>query len=156
MRCIRALVSCGSDSLYSTFNKVLNQKYNRETEVCFMSQPWSALPQVLAADVAGRWPGIFVDGVPSWLTESGAITPELLAAAIASSPFLAKPWSGNPMRCVNCCPRAASVSPPPSPICNSAGRNIWRTLVTSRACIRLCDVFAGKPSFASSDRKSVV
>ena len=61
-----------------------------------MSQPWSALPQVLAADVAGRWPGIFADGVPSWLTESGAITAELLAAAIASSPFLAQTLERQP------------------------------------------------------------
>ncbi|HEV8078230.1 MAG TPA: hypothetical protein VGP45_07570, partial [Marinobacter sp.] len=61
-----------------------------------MSQPWSSLPQVLAADVAERWPSIFADGVPSWLTESGAITTELLAAAIASSPFLGQTLQRQP------------------------------------------------------------
>ena len=55
-----------------------------------MSEPWDGLPQILAADVAGRWPGIFPDGVPDWLTTSKAISAEQLAKAMACSPFLAQ------------------------------------------------------------------
>ena len=61
-----------------------------------MSEPWNGLPQVLAADVASRWPSIFPDGVPAWLAGPAAIRVEQLAKAMACSPFLAQTLERHP------------------------------------------------------------
>lgn len=61
-----------------------------------MSKPWSHLPKLLAEDVATRWPSIFPDGPPSWLTDDAGITPITVADAFARSVFLRRTLEHQP------------------------------------------------------------
>ncbi len=53
-----------------------------------MSEPWRALPQPLADEVAGVWSSVFPDGVPGFLSEAGGVSEADAAQAIARSIFL--------------------------------------------------------------------
>lgn len=53
-----------------------------------MSEPWAALPEVLADEVAGAWSNVFPDGEPEWLSASTGLAPEDVAQAMARSVFL--------------------------------------------------------------------
>ncbi|WP_417516564.1 bifunctional [glutamate--ammonia ligase]-adenylyl-L-tyrosine phosphorylase/[glutamate--ammonia-ligase] adenylyltransferase [Marinobacter sp.] len=53
-----------------------------------MSEPWSCLPLPLADDVAAGWAPVFPEGVPGWLLEDASISAEIIAQAMARSPFL--------------------------------------------------------------------
>ncbi|TGN38528.1 bifunctional [glutamate--ammonia ligase]-adenylyl-L-tyrosine phosphorylase/[glutamate--ammonia-ligase] adenylyltransferase [Marinobacter confluentis] len=53
-----------------------------------MSEPWRALPQPLAQEVAGIWPSVFPTGVPEFLSADGGVSERDAAQAIARSIFL--------------------------------------------------------------------
>ncbi|MCK7544786.1 bifunctional [glutamate--ammonia ligase]-adenylyl-L-tyrosine phosphorylase/[glutamate--ammonia-ligase] adenylyltransferase [Marinobacter bryozoorum] len=52
-----------------------------------MSEPWSSLPEPLAAEVAAAWEHVFPDGFPAWLGDSGVGEADV-AGAVARSLFL--------------------------------------------------------------------
>jgi [glutamine synthetase] adenylyltransferase / [glutamine synthetase]-adenylyl-L-tyrosine phosphorylase len=63
-----------------------------------MSEPWRALPQPLAEEVAGIWSSVFADGVPAFLTEKGGISEADAAQALARSVFLRRTIEAHPER----------------------------------------------------------
>jgi len=52
-----------------------------------MSEPWSSLPEPLAAEVAEAWGHVFPDGFPAWLSNAGLDEADV-AGALGRSPFL--------------------------------------------------------------------
>ncbi|SET36586.1 glutamate-ammonia-ligase adenylyltransferase [Marinobacter segnicrescens] len=52
-----------------------------------MSEPWSSLPEPLAAEVAEVWRHVFPEGFPAWLGNAGLDEADV-AGALARSPFL--------------------------------------------------------------------
>jgi glutamate-ammonia-ligase adenylyltransferase len=62
-----------------------------------MSEPWRALPQPLAEEVAGIWPSVFPEGVPDYLSGAGVSEADA-AQGIARSIFLRRTLEAHPER----------------------------------------------------------
>lgn len=60
-----------------------------------MSEPWKALPVVLAEEVCGAWSSVFPDGMPEWLL-AGDVPEQDVARAVAVSPFLSQTLERHP------------------------------------------------------------
>ncbi|AZT82804.1 bifunctional [glutamate--ammonia ligase]-adenylyl-L-tyrosine phosphorylase/[glutamate--ammonia-ligase] adenylyltransferase [Marinobacter sp. NP-4(2019)] len=61
-----------------------------------MSEPWSALPKVLADDVAADWSSVIGDRHPSWMTKSAGLSEDDIAHAMARSVFLKQTLERHP------------------------------------------------------------
>ena len=63
-----------------------------------MSEPWRALPEQLADEVARAWPSVFPKGTPGFLTEAGGVSEADLAQAMGRSLFLRRTLEAHPQR----------------------------------------------------------
>ncbi|MFL1466421.1 bifunctional [glutamate--ammonia ligase]-adenylyl-L-tyrosine phosphorylase/[glutamate--ammonia-ligase] adenylyltransferase [Marinobacter sp. HN1S83] len=61
-----------------------------------MSEPWSALPKVLADDVAAGWSSVTGDEHRSWMTASAGLSEDDVANAMARSVFLKQTLERHP------------------------------------------------------------
>ena len=61
-----------------------------------MSEPWSCLPLTLADEVAGNWASVFPEGLPGWLLNDAQVSAEVVAQAMARSPFLRQTLERHP------------------------------------------------------------
>ncbi|MFL1454334.1 bifunctional [glutamate--ammonia ligase]-adenylyl-L-tyrosine phosphorylase/[glutamate--ammonia-ligase] adenylyltransferase [Marinobacter sp. GN3S48] len=61
-----------------------------------MSEPWSALPKVLADDVAAGWSSVIGDELHSWMTASAGLSEDDIANAMARSVFLKQTLERHP------------------------------------------------------------
>lgn len=61
-----------------------------------MSEPWSALPKVLADDVAADWSSVIGDRHHSWMTKSAGLSEDDIAHAMARSVFLKQTLERHP------------------------------------------------------------
>ncbi len=68
-----------------------------------MSEPWRALPQPLAEEVAGIWPSVFPTGVPDFLLTAGGVSEADAAQAVARSIFLRRTLEAHPECVANLC-----------------------------------------------------
>ncbi|MEQ9546766.1 MAG: bifunctional [glutamate--ammonia ligase]-adenylyl-L-tyrosine phosphorylase/[glutamate--ammonia-ligase] adenylyltransferase [Marinobacter sp.] len=61
-----------------------------------MSEPWGALPKVLADDVAAGWSSVMGDGHAPWMTASAGLSEGDVASAMARSVFLKQTLERHP------------------------------------------------------------
>ena len=61
-----------------------------------MSEPWRALPEPLAKEVAQAWPSFFPQGLPGFLASPGGVSGADVAQAMARSIFLRRTLEAHP------------------------------------------------------------
>ncbi|WP_040887085.1 bifunctional [glutamate--ammonia ligase]-adenylyl-L-tyrosine phosphorylase/[glutamate--ammonia-ligase] adenylyltransferase [Marinobacter santoriniensis] len=61
-----------------------------------MSEPWSALPSLIADDVSSCWGSVFPDGVPDWLMADERFSEQTIADAIGRSLFIRQTLERHP------------------------------------------------------------